>query len=185
MEKNPKVGIAKAKYANHPEENLVGFLENVAYQAVDFKYGGITNRGLGTGGSIYRTYAIKQAGGFDESITGAGEDLEAESRVKAKGWFLFLGSDTVFYERRRKTWGALWKEGYWHGHKLHFICKKNPEYVSLLKLSPFGGLIAGLLYSGIAYKMLHKKRVFLLPIQYTFKRIAFFLGFATGQIRNN
>lgn len=185
MEKNPQVGIAKARYANHPEENLVGFLENAAYQAVDFKYSGVTYRSLGAGGSIYRVDAVKQIGGFNENIKGAGEDLDIEYRLRKKGWLLFLGTQAFFYERRRKSWHELWKEGYWHGYKLHLIYKMHPNFISLYKLSPFGGLVAGLLYSKIAYKIHNKKRVFLLPVQYSFKRLAFFVGFAIGQIKSD
>jgi glycosyltransferase involved in cell wall biosynthesis len=184
LDNNPLIGVAKARYAQHPEENWVGFLENAAYQAVDSKYKGITTRTLGTGGSIYRTEAIRQVGGFDENIQGAGEDMDAEFRIRKKGWFMFLGSNAYFYERRRKTWVALWKEAYWHGYNVHYISKKNPSLVSLPKLSPFGGLIAGIFYSGIIYKLQFKMRVFLLPAQYTFKRIAWFLGFTIAQIRD-
>ncbi|MEJ5328348.1 MAG: glycosyltransferase [Candidatus Bathyarchaeia archaeon] len=183
MEKNPRIGIAKARYANHAQENLVGFLENAAYQAVDFKYSGVTERSLGAGGSIYRVDAIKQVGGFNENIKGAGEDLDIEYRIRKKGWLLFLGTNAFFYELRRKSWCKLWKEGYWHGYKIHLIYRMAPGVISLIKLSPFGGFIAGLLYSKIAYMLHHKKRVFLLPIQYSFKRFAFFIGFASGQIK--
>lgn len=185
MQRNPKVGIAKARYETWPRENLVGFLENVPFQAVDFKYGGnvaTQTRVMGTGGSIYRVKAIRQVGGFDEHITGVGEDADAEYRIRKAGWLLYRATSASFYERRRKTWKALWDEGFWHGYGGDYIIRKNSDIMSFYKMSPLAGFLAGIWYSTIAYKVMRRKSVFLLPIQYTFKRTAWFFGFVKGQI---
>ena len=183
MQQNPTVGIAKARYETYPEEKLVAALENIAYIAVDSRYGGkVTSRTLGTGGSIYRVKAIKQVGGFDAYITGVGEDMDAEYRIRNAGWLLYKGTPALFHERRRKTWKDLWDEGFWHGYGVHYIFRKNRGIIALYKMVPPAGFLVGVWYSTIAYKITRRKTVFLLPLQYTFKRIAWCLGFAKGQI---
>jgi len=183
MEKNPKVGIAKAKYGISTEENLFGFLENVAYVAVDFMFGGkSTTRTLGTGGSTYRVEAIRQVGGFDVRLSGVGEDMDAETMIRKAGWLLYLGSPAVFYERRRKSLKSIWREGFWHGSGGYFIFRKDKKTLALYKMVPLAGLLAGVWYSIPAYKATHQKKVFLLPLQHAFKRTAWFFGFLKAQI---
>lgn len=185
MRQNPKVGIAKARYGAWHKENLVGFLENLAFQAVDFKYGGkvaTQRRVMGTGGSIYRVKAIRQVGGFDKHISGVGEDADAEYRVRKAGWLLYRATPALFYERRRKTWKALWDEGFWHGYGGDYVIRKNSGIIAFYKMTPLAGFLAGVWYSIVAYKMMRRRIVFLLPIQYTFKRTAWFFGFVKGQI---
>lgn len=183
MEKNPKIGIAKARYGILPNDSLVGFLENIAFVAVDIMYGGrVTSRGLGTGGSIYRVEAIRKAGGFDPNLRGVGEDLDAESRVRKAGWLLCLGSPAAFYERRRQSWPSLWQEAVWHGHGGYHVFRKNRETFALYKMTPLAGFIAGVWYSTVAYKATRRKVVFLMPIHYAFKRIGWLFGFIKGQL---
>jgi len=183
MKQNPNIGIAKAKHGMCPAENLIGALENLAFLAVDVKYGGrVTSRPLGTGGSIYRVKAIRQVDGFDECISGVGEDMDAEYRIRNAGWLTYIGTPATFFEKRRKTWKDLWVEGFWHGYGGYYILRKNNGMISLYKMTPPGGLLAGAWYSTIAYKITHRKTVFLLPFQYAFKRIAWCLGFIKGQV---
>ena len=183
MEKNHKVGIAKARYGINFQEKLVGFLENASSWALDQKYGGqTTTKPLGTGGCIYRVEAVKQTSGFDQRLTGVGEDQDVENKVSKAGWLLYLGSPAVFFEKRRKTWKLLWQEYFWHGYGNHSLYTKNRKLIPLHKLVPPAGLIAGVLYSMSAYKATFRKKVFLLPIQYSFKRTAWFFGFVRGQI---
>jgi len=183
MEQNSKVGIAKARYGVSTEENLFDFLENVAYVAVDFMYGGkSTSRTLGTGGSVYRVEAIHQVGGFDARLSGVGEDMDVETRIRKAGWLLFLGSPAVFYERRRKSLRSVWREGFWHGFGGYSVFRKNNVVLALYKMVPLAGLVAGIWYSIPAYKVTHQKKVFLLPIEHAFKRMAWFCGFLKAQI---
>lgn len=182
MNKNPDVGIAKARYRSCSEGSLVGFLEDAAFIAVDFQQGGrITSRTVGTGGFIYRISAIRDIGGFDDRITGAGEDTDAEYRIRESGLLVYLGTPTFFYERHRRTWGSLWKEYFWHGYGIYSVYHKNKVSISLLKMVPFAGFFAGLWYSTIAYKFMHQKRLFIMPIQYIFKRTAWLIGFIKAQ----
>jgi len=184
MEQNPAVGVAKARYGIYPQENLVGALEDIGYVAVDFKYEGevADSRAMGTGGSIYRVKAIRQVGGFDNYISGVGEDADAEYKIRNAGWILYRAAPALFYERRRKTWKDLWREGFWHGYGGYYVFRKNRDIIALYKMVPLAGFVAGVWYSIIAYKLLRRRWVFLLPIQYTFKRTAWFFGFIKGQI---
>jgi len=184
MEQNLTVGVAKARYGIYPQNDLVSALEDIGYLAVDFKYGGevTDSRALGTGGSIYRVEAIRQVGGFDNNISGVGEDLDAEYRIRNAGWTLYRATPALFYERRRKTWEDLWKEGFWHGYGGHYVLCKDKGMFALYKMNPLAGFLAGAWYSNIAYKVTRRKIVFLLPLQYTFKRTAWFFGFIKGQI---
>lgn len=182
-EQNAKVGIAKARYGTSEEGSLVGFLENVSYIMADKMYGGKTTvRTLGTGGSIYRVDAIRQAGGFDPDMKGVGEDMDAEFRVRQAGWLLYLGSPAVFYERHRQSLQALWAEGFWHGYGGHSTFRKNARAFALLKMSPLAAVVAGAWYSAVAYRLVHKKMVFLLPLQRAFKQTAWCLGFFKAQM---
>jgi glycosyltransferase involved in cell wall biosynthesis len=185
MEQNPKVGIAKAKYGMLDEENLFGFLENVGYIAVDSMYGGKpTLRTLGTGGSIYRVEAIRQVGGFDVCISGVGEDMDAEARVRRAGWLLYLGSPAVFYERRRKSLRSIWRESLWHGYGGHYFAHKNglPALSTLYKMFPPAAILDEVSHSFRVYKLTHRNTVFLLPFHWAFKRIAWCLGFIKSHI---
>lgn len=185
IERNPNVGIAKARYGILYGENLVGFLENIGYVAVDRMYGGKpTSRTLGTGGSIYRVESVREVGGFDDNISGVGEDSELESRVRKAGWLLCLASPAVFYERRRASLVAVWHEGFWHGHGGHYVYRKSNRMFSLYKLTPLASFVIGAWYATIAYRIAGRKSVFLLPFQYTFKRVAWTLGFIKGQLES-
>jgi hypothetical protein len=164
---------------------LVSFLENISYIAVDHMYGGrATSRPLGTGGSIYRVKAIRQANGFDNKLQGVGEDMDAESRVGNAGWLLYLGSPAVFYERRRQSWLSLYAESFWHGYGGYSIFRKKSRGVSLLKSTPLAGFVVGVWYSVVSYRVVPKAAVFLLPFQYTLKRTAWCLGFLRAQMSN-
>jgi len=186
MRNNPQAGIAKARYDIYPGENLIATLENAAFIAVDYRFGGKpTTRTLGTGGSIYRVEAIRRVNGFDSDISGTGEDMDAEYRVRKAGWSLYLGTPARFYERRRRTWQEIWKEGVWHGYGVHNIIRKNTDILALLKMTPMAGFVAGAWYSTLAFRAIHRKAVFLLPIQYSFKRVAWCVGFLKGQIKGN
>jgi len=92
MEKNPKVGIAKGRYNVIKENSLVAFLEDIEFMISTRDEKVITSGSLGTSGCIYRVKAIRQVRGFDQNIKGAGEDTDAEYRVKTAGWKICISS---------------------------------------------------------------------------------------------
>ena len=183
MKQNPNVGIAKARYGTLPDESLLAFLENVGYVVNDWLYGHRpTQRNLGTGGSIYRVESIRKAGGFDDRISGVGEDSDAEFRVRKAGWLLYLASPAFFYERRRRSIVAIWGEGFWYGYGQHYIYRKSHGILSLFRLAPLASFFVGAWYATAAYRLTYRKSVFLLPFTYSFKRLAWMFGFVAGQI---
>lgn len=182
MEQNPKVGIAKGRYGLNNQNSLVAILENMEFATAFEKVGDYTPTSLGTSGCIYRIEAIRQIGGFDANIKGVGEDMDVEHRVKAAGWKLCI-SPAYFYERRRKTWRALWEEYSWHGKGGFHIYRKNKKIVIACKMFPLAVLFKKLIQTTHAYKLTHNKKAFLLPLHYIFKRTAWFFGFLTGYIQ--
>lgn len=179
MNKNPNVGIAKGKYGINgtgSHENLVEALENTEFLLSTMSNGETSSKSLGTSGCIYRVKAIRQVGGFDQNFKGAGEDQDAEHRVRAAGWALHI-TQAVFYERRRQTWRSLWKEYFWHGYGCSYLFKKNRETINIYKFLPPVAIVLELLRVPSAYKLIKRKATLLLPFHYIFKRTAWYLGF--------
>jgi cellulose synthase/poly-beta-1,6-N-acetylglucosamine synthase-like glycosyltransferase len=180
LDRNPSCGIARGKYGVHSNQTLVSMLENVVYVS-DSEYGVKSASKVGylppTGGSIFRTTAIRAVGGFDTSIKGAGEDIEVAFRIKNSGWSICI-TDTKYYPRFRRTWTELWNQYFWYGYGGHFLLHKNSAVLDLYKMVPLAGTLAGLLRAVQYYKLDNKKAFFvLLPIHYTFKRIAWSIGY--------
>jgi len=184
MEKNPSVGIGKGRYGMYIQANLLETLENMEFVATNFRRRGKTDSTpLGTGGSIYRVEAIRQVGGFDQIITGSGEDHDAEYRVRAAGWLLDITS-AVFYERRRKTWKSLWNEYFWHGRSGPYLLGKNKRILNLYKFWPPVAFTIEFSRIARAYKLTRRKTALLLPLHYAFKRTAWLLGFLKSLLKN-
>jgi glycosyltransferase involved in cell wall biosynthesis len=184
MQLNPSVAIAAGKYGLHQGQGLVADLENLVY-AVDSVYGEKKNTKFGylpgAEGAIYRVEAVRQVGGFDMNIKGAAEDTELDYRLIASGWELGK-TDTFFVESTRPSLFSLWNQYFWYGRGGHFIYHKDVSALSLLKMTPFAGFVAGLIRCPNAYALTHKKMVFLLPLHYSFKRIAWLLGFFSAHL---
>lgn len=179
MEQHPNVGIAKGKYGMLRENSLVATLENIEFVLSFSCEGEISSKPLATSGCIYRVKAIRQVGGFDENIKGVGEDMDAEYRVKAAGWLLYI-APAIFYEKRRKTWKSLWNEYLWHGRGGRHLAEKNRQVINLYKMLPPVAITTELFRVAAAYRLTRRKAVLLLPFHYVFKRIAWFLGFVKG-----
>ena len=186
METHPEVGIAGGKYCVHIGHGLVADLENIV-DAVDSVYGQRGNASKfgylpGAEGAIYRVEAVRQVGGFDTRINGAAEDTEMAYRVKAHGWDLAMTKE-MFTESTRASWLSLWNQYVWYGRGGHFIFHKDPNALNLLQMSPLAGFLAGILRSPGAYLLTHNKSFFLLPVHYTYKRLAWFFGFCDAHLR--
>lgn len=178
MEKRPDVAIAGGSYGMLNQKNLAAFLDNVEYVAYRCKSG--TNS-PGTGGAIYRTETVKQIGGFDENIKGSGEDIDIAYRLVNAGWTVVRDLAT-FYALGKKGWKDYWNHSIWHGYGAHYVKHKNTRIMSLSKMSLPIALIGGIVYSVTAYKVLKRKKVFLLPLYSIFKNAAWWIGFLKGHI---
>lgn len=180
MDAYPFVGIGKGKYGVNRQEKLVAALENMEF-LITFKDEGETDsKFLGTSGCIYRTQAIRDAGGFDLNFKGVGEDMDAEYRVRQRGWKLYI-TNAVFYEKRRQTWRSLWDEYFWHGYGWSSLLRKNRDMVNITKMLPPVAVAAEILRVPKAYRLTYQKSAVLLPLHYVFKRIAWFLGFVKSR----
>jgi glycosyltransferase involved in cell wall biosynthesis len=183
MECNPKVGIAKGMYGMLDGLNSIAMLENIDYVIEDQEHlNGKPLSTLGTGGAVYRMEAIKQVGGFDNKIKGAAEDADIELRIRNEGWLL-CKVNCKFWELRRSTLKALWSEYVWRGYGSHYLYHVNSNFIQPIfkKAFPFIGLLLQFKRSIFGYKnILRKKIIFLLPIHWAFKGIAWMLGFISA-----
>ena len=179
MEQHPDVAIAAARFCGLPEKKLLVNLQNLEWVAVNHLAGieGKLNIPcIVCGGAIYRTEPIKQIGGFDEEIIGACEDEEIEIRVTQAGWSTYKVTDACYFESRKKTWKAVWKQFFWYGYGSHFLLHQNKRTVKPAQvLDPFT-------YSNVAYRLTRKKIAFLVPLQYYFKRVAWYFGFLNAHL---
>ena len=187
MEKNPRIGITSG-IIKLSSGNIILSLEHIPDIVNRLNYGKPrsffwkTDKMPGTGGSTYRKVALAEVKGFDEKVTGVGEDQEVAKRIQDAGW-LFQFNYAEFYELHGglANFKDLGKKYLWYGKGGHKLYSQNRRIFSLLRMSPVGGLAAGFLYSLRGYKIFHQKQVFLLPIHYTFKMTAWMLGFMKSQ----
>jgi len=184
MEQNRSMAVAAGKYGLHQGQGIAADLENLVY-AVDSVYGERDTAKFGylpgAEGAIYRVEAVRQVGGFDMNIKGAAEDTELDYRLIVGGWALGK-TDTFFVESTRPSLFSLWHQYFWYGRGGHFIYHKDIRALALLKMTPFAGFVAGLMRCSHAYALTHKKIVFLMPMHYFFKRIAWLLGFFNAHL---
>jgi len=183
MEKNPEVAIAKGKYGICKGENLVARLEDIEFSLIFGQEGEVhlpSLGSLGASGCIYRVNAVRQVGGFDKSIKGAGEDTDIEYRIEAAGWKLHVTS-AVFYEKRRDTWKALWDEYFWLGLGASRVFKKNRKAINIYKMMPPVAILTEFSRIPKAYKLNRSIAALFLPFHYIFKRIAWLIGFIKGK----
>ncbi len=181
MDSNPAIGIAKGKQSLEPLGNTLAILENYARAAsrmVDYKLERNRLKALGTGGSIYRVELLRQAGFFDETMRGYGEDQDIEMRIRKLGWTLAT-VDATFqdYERFGLTRKGLYKRYYTRGYCTHYFLHKNPGTVKSYNMLPHAIFIAGLFQAQKLFKLTHSKTVFLLPFHNVLKMFAWYLGF--------
>jgi len=172
MEQHPSVGVAVGSFGVLAEDNWVATLENMGYVIDSFRHHGrATSRLIGTEGAIFRVSAIRQVGGFSTEIKGAQEDLDATYRIRAAGWRFYV-TDAVLYERQRSTWRELWRQHSWYGYGLHFVQHKNKDQ-NLIRDKNVDRII----FSLEAYRLTRRKIVFLMPLNFVFKKTALLLGF--------
>ena len=134
-----------------------------------------------TEAAVWRVEALKETGGFDCTIKGAAEDVEAAYRIGKAGW-TFARTDAVFQESCRETWRSLWSQYFWYGQGAHAFYHKDKQGVTLYKMVPPVGFMVGVWRIFDAYRLVRKKSVLLLPFHYAFKRMAWLFGFVQAQL---
>jgi poly-beta-1,6-N-acetyl-D-glucosamine synthase len=191
MEKNTDVGITAGVF-DFVQGNYVLNLELVPHIVNHIMFDRPpsflwkTKKIPGTGGTTFRTKALRQVNGFNKRFRGSGEDIDVILKIHNSGWQIKL-NDAVFYELHNgmKTFADLWRKYYWYGHGCFQLYVENRKAFSLPRMSPPAGFITGFLFSIDAFKLKHQKIVFLLPLHYCFKTIAWMIGFISSQIRRN
>jgi glycosyltransferase involved in cell wall biosynthesis len=182
MDENEKVGIGRARYGILNGLGYVAFLENIPFVVESLRVDEKVPLGIcGTEGAIYRIKAVKEAGGFDVNIKGAGEDIDLARRILALGWEARV-TDAIFYEICKDSWREIWKQYFWWGYGGHYIFHKNKDLAFTFKMSPMGGFIAGILRFPYAFQLSRRKVLCLLPFHYAFKRLSFCYGFTKAHI---
>jgi glycosyltransferase involved in cell wall biosynthesis len=183
MDENLKVGIGRARYGILNGLSYIAFLENIPFVVESLRVNEKAPLGIcGTEGAIYRVKAIKQAGGFDVNIKGAGEDIDLARRILALGWEAQV-TDAIFYEICKESWEEIWRQYSWWGHGGHYIFHKTKDLDFTFKMSPLGGFIAGVLRFPYAFQLTRRKVLCLLPFHYAFKRLAFCYGFTKAHAK--
>ena len=191
LKKSPQVAITAGIFKTIPG-NMVLSLEVAPYIVNQKNYG--KPRGLlwkndkliGTGGTTFRTKAIKQAGGFDESIKGAGEDTDLILRIKKAGWLLQPNMAELYELHSGLSKPKdLWKKYFWYGYGCQKSYRQTGSAFSLPRMTPIAGFVTGMFYSFPAYKFLYQKQVFLLPLHFGFKHVAWTFGFMKGQLQGS
>ena len=177
MERNPRVGVAKARYGFNKSKKIAAILEN----SRAFGLRPNNPKLVGTGGSIYRVEAVREVGGFDEGIKGAGEDMDALIRMLKKGWLLST-TDVEFYEQFKETWSSLWLQYCWWGYGAHYIKHKHPHAISTVARLPIVAFLIGILRFFRVYKSHRKMTYLLLPFHSMFKETAWCVGFVKSHM---
>lgn len=182
IERNPAAGIVTGRLGILDNENIVLALDLIP-SVVEYSRQDWTSESKlpGTGGAIYRVEAAKQVGGFNESISGLGEDIDIALRIREAGWLILRG-EGVFYESHGKlsSWASLLKRSVKQGAQSRRLYRKTNKFYSLPRINPFASSIAGVLYAVHGYKITRRKIVFLLPPHFSMKMTAWFYGFCKG-----
>ncbi len=190
MQENPQVGITSGIFKTVPG-NLILNLEVIPHIVNQRNYLNPrsfiwkTDKLIGTGGTTFRVKALRQVNGFDEKIQGSSEDTDLVLRIKKAGWQI-KPNMTELYELHGGLSKPrdLWEKYFWYGYGCQRTVSKTQEAFSIPRMTPLAGLVAGALYSLQAYKFLHQKKVFLLPLHFGLKLTAWTLGFMKGQIQD-
>jgi glycosyltransferase involved in cell wall biosynthesis len=172
LEKHPHTAIAKGREISI-EKGLIEQLESLRPFLYDYWARTLI---LGTGGSTYRVDAIKEAGGFDKLIKGAGEDVDIVHRIHKSGWST-AATPIVFYHRLKGTWKNLWQRYYWYGYGIHYVRNKHNGEIPVFTSLPFVAFFVGILHAAHIFRQTKNERCFVLPIEYSFKRSAWCLGY--------
>jgi glycosyltransferase involved in cell wall biosynthesis len=191
MENNSQVGITAGVFKTVPG-NFILNLEIAPYIVNHKKYGKPksliwkNDKLVGTGGTAFRTKAIKQVNGFNENIKGAGEDTDLILRMKKAGWLLQLNMGELYELHNGLSKPKdLWKKYFWYGYGYQKNYQQTRNAFSLPRMSPIAGLITGMFYSFPAYKFTYQKQVFLMPLHFGFKHAAWTFGFIKGQLQGS
>ncbi len=179
MEQNSKVGASRGIELPAESTNLseLEYASKIRYYEI------VEKKTLSTLGAIFRTDAIRNVGGFDKSIKGAQEDIDATFKMKCAGWSLLLNESKLIVQYR-DSWLSLFKQCKWYGFGGYILLHKHAlisEYWT--KIFPVNFFV-GFLGIKKAYHFSHKRIVVLLPIYRTIKDFFWWIGFIQASLKN-
>jgi glycosyltransferase involved in cell wall biosynthesis len=171
MQAHPDVGVAFAKtvFRSNPKDSFVSTVTAL------FNYAEETSRGAGA--TIFRTAAIRAAGGFDTRIRGAAEDVDLIARIQAKGWKISVNKDAQFFHKYRENFREFWQEQAWFGYGSHYFNHKNKNVNPIWRNLPLGYFFFTIRTARKAFMMTFLKASFLIPVQMTLGNLSWWLGF--------
>jgi glycosyltransferase involved in cell wall biosynthesis len=184
MEKNPLVWQARGSWKPHKAENMAEELENMTLFRYESKHSGkgrVSQKLVGIGGSICRTAPLRNSGGFDKAIFGAGEDIDVGARMMEKGWLMSF-TTARFYHKSGTNWRVLWGRYFWYGYGSHYVKHKHKGFIWVWTRTAPVAFLSGFLQAQRVYVMAHQKKSFLLPLQYVYKQTAWCFGFLRGHL---
>jgi glycosyltransferase involved in cell wall biosynthesis len=179
MEQNPGVGMAIGRFQIPPKSNWIANLESIVWVTEDQL---LSNKMFSkpvratTCGAIFRLDALKQSGGFDSEIKGAGEDIDVVCKLSEKGWLVYSTTDAFFCDKRKERLKTLMREHFWYGYGSHYVIHKHKKCVPIR--------LSRILYFTKAYRITKRKIAFLLPFIYVFEKTAELLGYAKAHLDN-
>ena len=179
IERNPNAGIVTGKVGIKNSYNPFLVLELipeiVEYQLRDWA---TSSQLPGTCGALFRTAAAREVGGFNQGLTGAGEDIDMARRMRKAGWLIVKGA-AVFYETHGNVsnWPEIWRRYIYLGHHSRKLYSRNPQFSSLYRMNPISSFIIALQYALRGYRLTKNRLSFLLPFFFSLKMVAWLHGF--------
>jgi len=131
---------------------------------------------LGIFGSVCRIEAIKEVGGFDASIKGAGEDVDLFIRIGAEGWDIVRNKETTVFHFMRDTWKSLWRESCWWGYSTPYLANKHKRYFPNFAQRVGLNLIYCVRVTIKSMMVTRDKVCLLMPVHFLFRRLGFLVG---------
>jgi len=172
MENKSDVAIAKGREIS-VSVDMVSRIESFRPLLHEYRWRDFS---VGIGGSTCRVDALKQAGGFDETIRGAGEDIDIVTRIHEQGWQTVI-TPASFEHRLKSTWKGLWKQYFWYGYGAHLLKNKHKSEVFIFPYIPCFAFIFGILNFFYIFRKTNAVSSLLLPVQYAFKKSAWCFGY--------
>ncbi len=177
MENNPKAGfcgVRTAPLGKSVVSRLQGYQWTIPVS--DLARAGYKIGKTGIQGTICRMDAIRNVGGFDRSIEGAGEDVDLFIRMKIAGWEMGFSEETPIYHFMRDTWTGLWRESVWWGYGTSYIASKHKSFFPALKRRAGFAITDCIKLTFKSFELTHDLGCVLMPIHYGIRRLGFLVG---------
>jgi len=171
---HPRVGVGLGRYMCKEGGGLLSSTWNLCLSA----FPGFVGCAF-----IFRKEATTEAGGFDEQIKGAGEEVELIERIQSKGWESAVTESAKFYHNHQWTLRSFWSEHSWFGYSGYYLMCKNRHSFSPLPSLPPGQLIYGFRMASKFHRSTQRKLSFFILPLLVLRSIAWTFGFLKAAMR--